>query len=79
MSKNKKIDYSLPFKQLFYAHYFEDADMYCRAKEQIAVNNTVSRTKNLVALRKIKREVAVATKNKEVSALYEKWSKEWSE
>lgn len=53
--------------------------MYCRAQEEIAANNAASKSKSLVALRKIKKEVANAIKNNTVSALYEKWGKEVEE
>ena len=72
----KKIDYALPFKKLYYAHHNEDADMYCRAKEEITINKAFSQIRSLAALFKIKKEVTTAIKNNTVSALYEKWSKE---
>lgn len=74
--EKEEINYELLFKKLYYAQDIVDAELFRETKEEIATNCSVSPIKPLVALHKIKNEVKFATKNNEVSKLFEKWGKE---
>lgn len=74
--EKEEINYELLFKKLYYAQDIVDAELFRKTKEKIATNCSVSPINTLVALHKIKNEVKFATKNNEVSKLFEKWGKE---
>ena len=53
--EKKEINYELLFKKLYYAQDIVDAELSCKAKEEIATNCGVSPIKSLVVLHKIKK------------------------
>lgn len=74
--EKEEINYELLFKKLYYEQDIVDAELFRKTKEEIATNCSASPIKTLVAHHKIKNEVKFATKNNEVSKLFEKWGKE---